>query len=170
MMAMMGGGRGPGRWSLGVFHTVQFDSEVLVAPGGPQLDLLNGDSLSTSGSPRHSVQFNGGLFKNGFGTFFNGTWTGPSKLVGTGLPGASNLRFGSVTRFDINLFAALGQQPSLVKKMPFLKGSQIALRFENLLDSRQKVTDASGVVPISYQADLIDPRGRVVEIEFRKMF
>lgn len=165
MMAMMGGGRGPGRWSLGAFHTAQFDSTVLIAPGVPPLDLLNGDSLSTAGSPRHTLEFNGGLFKNGFGTFFNGTWTGSSRLLG-----ASNLRFGSVTRMNINFFASLGQQQKLVKKAPFFKGSQISLRFENLFDSRQKVTDATGAVPISYQADLIDPRGRLVEIEFRKMF
>lgn len=165
MMAMMGGGRGPGRWSLGLFHTAQFDSQVLIAPGVPQLDLLNGDSLSSTGSPRHTIEFNGGLFKNGFGTFFNGTWTGPSRLTG-----AANLRFGSVTRMNINVFAALGQQQGLVKKAPFFKGSQVALRFENLFDSRQKVTDGTGAVPIGYQADLIDPRGRMVEIEFRKMF
>jgi len=165
MMAMMGGGRGPGRWSLGVFHTVQFDSTVVIAPGGPQLDLLNGDSLSSSGSPRHTIEFNGGLFKNGFGTFFNGTWTGPSQLTGV-----TNLRFGSVTKVNINFFAGLGQQQKLVKKMPFFKGSMLSLRFENLFDSRQRVTDGSGAVPISYQPDLIDPRGRVAKIEFRKMF
>ena len=165
MMAMMGGGRGPGRWSLGVFHTVQFDSTVLIAPGVPQLDLLNGDSLSSAGSPRHTIEFNGGLFKNGFGTFFNGTWTGPSQLTGT-----TNLRFGSVTKVNVNFFAALGQQQKLVKKAPFFKGSMLSLRFENLFDSRQRVTDGSGAVPISYQPDLIDPRGRVAKIEFRKMF
>jgi len=165
MMAMMGGGRGPGRWSLGVFHTAQFDSTVQIAPGGPVLDLLDGDSISSSGSPRHTIEFNGGLFKNGFGTFFNGTWTSPSRLTG-----ATNLRFGSVTRMNINFFAALGQQPGLVKKAPFFKSSQLALRFENLFDSRQKVTDGTGAVPLGYQPDLIDPRGRMIEIEFRKMF
>lgn len=165
MMAMMGGGRGPGRWSLGMFHTAQFDSQVLIAPGVPVLDLLGGDSLSSTGSPRHTIEFNGGLFKNGFGTFFNGTWTSPSRLTG-----ATNLRFGSVTRMNINFFAALGQQQGLVKKAPFFKGSQVSLRFENLFDSRQKVTDGTGAVPIGYQADLIDPRGRLIEIEFRKMF
>lgn len=169
MMAMMGGG-GPGRWSLGVFHTVQFDNTVRIAPGGPVLDLLDGDSLSASGSPRHSIQFNGGVFKSGFGAFFNGNWTGPSRLTGSALGGAGNLRFGSVTRFDINFFASLGQQAGLVKKAPFFKGTQVSLRFENLFDSRQRVTDGSGAVPLSYQADLIDPRGRMVEIEFRKMF
>jgi iron complex outermembrane receptor protein len=169
MMGMMGGG-GVGRWSLGLFHTAQFDNTVLIAPGGPLLDLLNGDSLSSAGSPRHSIQFNGGLFKSGFGTFFNGTWTGPSRIFGNGLPGASDLRFGSVTRMNINFFAALGQQQGLVKKAPFFKGSQVSLRFENLFDSRQKVTDRTGAVPISYQADLLDPRGRLIELEFRKMF
>lgn len=164
MMAMMSG-RGPGRWSLGLFHTVQFENTVQIAPGGPVLDLLDGDSLSAAGSPRHTIEFNGGLFKNGFGTFFNGTWTGPSRLTGN-----NSLRFGSVTRMNINFFAALGQKPKLVKQVPFLKGSQVALRVENLFGSIQRVTDARGVVPISYQPDLVDPRGRVVEIEFRKTF
>jgi iron complex outermembrane receptor protein len=169
-MAMMMGGGGVGRWSLGLFHTMQFESTVQIAPGGPVLDLLEGDSLSAAGSPRHSLQINGGLFKSGFGAFFNGTWTGPSRIFGNGLPGTSDLRFGSVTQFNINFFAALGQQAKLVKKAPFFKGTQISLRFENLFDSRQKVTDGTGVVPLSYQADLIDPRGRLVELEFRKMF
>ena len=57
-----------------------------------------------------------------------------------------------------------------MKSVPFFKGSRVSLRFENLFDSRQKVTDASGSVPLSYQPDYLDPRGRVIELEFRKMF
>jgi len=32
------------------------------------------------------------------------------------------------------------------------------------------VTDQNGVVPVSYQPDLLDPLGRVFGIEFRKQF
>ena len=165
MMAMMGGGggNGQGRWSLGLFHTVQFDSTVLVAPGGPVLDLLNGDALSGGGTPRHTLELNGGAFYRGFGTFFNGSWSAPTHLRSAG----NDLRFGSVTKFNINLFADLSQQ---FKQSKLAKGARLSLRFENLFDSRQKVTDASGAVPLSYQPDYMDPRGRVVELELRKMF
>lgn len=171
MMGMMGGpGGGQGRWNFGIYHTVQFDSSVLIAAGGPSLDLLAGDALAAGGTPRHSLEFNGGLFKNGFGMFMNGSWFAPATVRATGTPGSSDLRFGSVTKVGVSMFADLGSRAGLVKSAPFFKGSRVSLRFENLLDSRQKVTDASGAVPLSYQPDYLDPRGRVIEIEFRKMF
>ena len=172
MGAMFGGGGGgpPGRWSLGVFHTMQFTSSVLIAPGGPTLDLLNGDALSVSGTPRHSLEFNGGLFYKGLGTFIQGSWNAPTTVKASGLPGTSDLRFGSVTNVTMFVFFDLSQRPKLIKQVPFLKGARVSLRVENLLGSRQRVTDARGMVPLSYQADYLDPRGRVIRIELRKLF
>ena len=171
MGALMGGPGGqPGRWSLGVFDTVQFQSRVLIAPGGPVLDLLDGDALSGGGTPRHTIEFNGGLFYKGLGTFFQGTWSAPTTLRASGLPGTSDLRFGSVASVNMFLFFDFNQRPKLIKDVPFLKGARLSLRFENLLGSRQRVTDANGAVPLSYQPDYIDPRGRVIRIELRKSF
>ncbi|HEX4847816.1 MAG TPA: TonB-dependent receptor, partial [Novosphingobium sp.] len=170
MMAMMMGGGGQGRWSLGIYHTVQLDSRVLIAPGVPLLDLLDGDSLSASGTPRHAIEFNGGLFHKGKGMFFQGTWNAPTTLVASGVPGSSDLRFGAVTKANVNFFVELGDQGKLAEKSPLFKGLRLSLRIENLFDSRQKVTDANGLVPLGYQADYLDPRGRVIEFELRKMF
>jgi hypothetical protein len=163
MMGMMGGG-GQGRWSLGLYHTVQFASRVLVAPGGPALDLLGGDALSTSGTPRHGLEFNGGLFSKGKGMFFQGSWSAPTRID------ASALRFGALTKVNLNTFIELGEQAKLAKRAPFTKNLRLSLRFENLFNSRQQVTDASGAVPLSYQKAYLDPRGRVIEFEVRKMF
>ena len=170
--ALVGGGPGgqPGRWSLGIYDTVQFTSRVLVAPGGPVLDLLNGDALSSGGTPRHTLEFNGGVFYKGLGTFIQGTWISPTTVAASGLPGTSDLRFGSVTNITMFVFFDFNQRPKLIKNVPFLKGARMSLRFENLLGSRQRVTDASGAVPLSYQADYLDPRGRVIRVEFRKSF
>ena len=172
MAAMFGGGPGgqPGRWSLGLYDTVQFDSKVLVAPGGPLLDLLGGDALSGGGTPRHMVEFNGGLFYKGLGTFLQGTWSTPTTVKASGLPGTSDLRFGSVANVNMFLFFDFNQRPKLIKSVPFLKGARLSVRIENLLGQRQRVTDASGVVPLSYQPDYLDPRGRVIRIELRKSF
>ena len=172
MAAMFGGGPGgqPGRWSLGLYDTVQFDSKVLVAPGGPLLDLLGGDALSGGGTPRHTLEFNGGLFYKGLGTFLQGTWSTPTTVKASGLPGTSDLRFGSVANVNMFLFFDFNQRPKLIKSVPFLKGARLSVRIENLLGQRQRVTDASGVVPLSYQPDYLDPRGRVIRIELRKSF
>lgn len=170
MMGMMGGGGQPGRWSLGLYHTAQFESRVLIAPGGPLLDLLDGDAIAGGGTPRHSIEFNGGVFYKGMGTFFNGTWKAPTTLEGTGLPGSSDLRFGSTTSVNLVMFMDFGQRAKLIEAVPFLKGARMSIRVENLLNSRQKVTDGTGTVPLSYQPDYIDPRGRIIGIQFRKMF
>ena len=134
------------------------------------LDLLEGDAISGGGTPRHSIEFNGGVFYKGIGSFFNGTWKAPTTLAASGLPGTSDLRFGSTTAINLVLFMDFGQRPKLIEKVGFLKGARMSLRFENLLNSRQKVTDGSGAVPLSYQPDYLDPRGRVITLQFRKMF
>ena len=170
MMGMMGGGGGQGRWNLALYHTVQFSNEVLVVPGGPVLDLLGGDALSAGGTPRNALEMNGGWFYRGFGMFANGSWTAPTRVKASGAPGTSDLRFGSVTNLNLFLFMDFAARPKLVEKTPFLKGARLTLRVENLLGSRQRVTDASGAVPLSYQPDYLDPRGRVIGFNFRKMF
>jgi iron complex outermembrane recepter protein len=159
-----------GRWNLSIYHAVELDSSVRVAPGGPVLDLLGGDALSGGGLTRHSVEFEGGGFYRGFGLRMNGNWAAPTRLRASGAPGTSDLRFGSTFKFNLRMFAELGQQQRLVKASPFFKGLRINLRVDNLFDSRQKVTDANGLVPLTYQADYLDPKGRMVGIDIRKTF
>jgi hypothetical protein len=168
----MGGrrGNGQGRWNLSLFYTEQFTDTVLVAPGGPVLDLLNGDALTAGGVARHGLEMEGGAFYKGFGLRFNGTWSAPVTIRATGVPGSTNLRFGSVTKLNLRAFVNFDQQAKLVQAVPFLKGARLTLKVENLFDSRQRVTDGSGVVPLSYQADYRDPQGRVIGLDFRKMF
>ena len=163
------GGRG-GRWNLSLFHTVNFTDLVTIATGGPVRDQLDGDALVAGGVPRHSVELEGGFFYKGVGLRLNGNWSAPATVRSTGAPGSSDLRFGSVFRLDARIFVNLGLQEKLVEKAPFLKGLRIAFDFDNIFDSRQKVTDASGAVPLAFQKDFRDPRGRFMGIDIRKMF
>ncbi|MES2492706.1 MAG: TonB-dependent receptor [Pseudomonadota bacterium] len=162
------GGNGQGRWNLSVYHTVQFENRVTVAPGGPVLDLLGGDALTGGGEARHGLEFEGGAFYRGFGLRLNGTWTAPTRIRGA--VADDDLRFGALTRIKARMFADLGQQKKLTEAVPFFKGSRLSFTVDNLLDTRQRVSDRNGVVPISYQQDLIDPQGRVFGLEFRKQF
>ncbi|WP_244970611.1 TonB-dependent receptor [Novosphingobium aerophilum] len=163
-------GNGQGRWNLSLYHTVQFENQVIVGAGGPVLDLLSGDALSGGGVARHSLEAEGGAFYRGFGLRFTGTWTAPTRVRSTGLPASSDLRFGALAKFNLRAFVDLGQQKGLVKAAPFLKNARFALMVDNVLDQRQRVTDGTGVVPIGYQPDLIDPVGRFIGVELRKQF
>jgi outer membrane receptor protein involved in Fe transport len=145
-------------------------NRVTVAPGGPVLDLLSGDALTGGGVARHSLEFEGGGFYRGFGLRFNGSWTAPTHLRGSGAPGSSDLRFGALTKVGLRAFVDLGQQQALTGASSFFKGARLSLKIDNLLDQRQRVTDSFGVVPVSYQPDLLDPQGRFISLEFRKQF
>lgn len=169
---MMGGGRGGagGRWNIAVYHTWRFTDTIRVAPGAAELNQLEGDAISAGGVPRHAIELEGGLFKNGYGLRVNGGWNASARVNGTGLPGSSDLRFGSTVNLNLRAFVNLGQQQSLVENAPFFRNARLSFTVDNLLDQRQRVTDENGVVPLAYQAAFRNPQGRVIGLDFRKMF
>lgn len=167
-----GGGGSPdgrGRWFFNLNYNLQLENEVLIAPGGPLLDLLDGGATSGT-QPRHTVQFNGGLFYAGFGTNVNARYTGSSRIDGSGLPGSTDLFFGDLLTVNLRVFADLNQRTKLIEQVPLLKNTRVTLAMNNVFDARQRVTDDTGAVPLRYQPYLIDPTGRFFEIELRKLF
>lgn len=164
------GANGQGRWNISLYHTVRFSEKVVVAADGPILDLLDGDALSGGGVARHALELEGGTFYKGFGLRLTGNWAAPTRVRSSGAPASSDLRFGSVLTLNARLFINFDQQASVIDKIPFAKGMRLSFEFNNILDSRQKVTDPTGSVPLNYQADYLDPRGRFIGIDLRKMF
>lgn len=165
----MGGRPSGGRWQLSAFHTIRLQDRIRIRDGVDELDLLNGSAIGSSGgSPRHEFEINGGWFNNGIGFRLDGKHQIATRVNG-GLTG-SDLRFSGLTTFNLRLFVNLDDRGSLTEKVPFLKGSRIALRVDNIFDDIQTVRDGSGLVPLSYQPGFVDPVGRYVEIDFRKRF
>jgi hypothetical protein len=168
-----GGGRG-GRLQLGLYHTWRFEDSVLIRPGVEELDFLGGSAAgSRGGRPRHEIEVQTGVFKNGFGARLNGTWQEGTFVRGAPAPGGattSDLFFSNSTNVNLRLFANLGQQQKLVREIPFFRGSRVTLAVDNLFDSRPGVRDETGVTPLSYQPFYLDPLGRTVRVSFRKMF
>ena len=75
-----------------------------------------------------------------------------------------------LTKVGVRAFVDLGQQKALTDASPFFRNARFSVRVDNLLDARQRVTNQSGTVPISYQPDLVDPTGRFIGVELRKQF
>jgi len=175
MGGMGGGGRmggggmqpGQGRYNISVFHTWRIQDEILIAPGLPILDLLNGDATDAGGgSPRHQIQAQGGVFRNGMGVFVNATWREGTRVDGGTGP---DLFFGDRTTVGINAFVDLGAREALVARLPWLENSRVNLRVQNLFNSRPDVVSSDGTTPVNYQPDFLDPEGRTVSITFRKI-
>jgi len=162
------GGGNRGRLSFSLTDSITFVDKVTIAPGIAPLDYLHGDAAgSTGGTPRHNVQAQAGYFNNGLGARVTANWrsaTNVDTLTG------DNLHFSPLGTFDLRLFVNPGDIPEVAVKHQWLRGTQIQLQATNIFDSKPKVHDAFGNVPLNYQADLLDPLGRTVMISFRKLF
>ncbi len=162
------GGDG-GRWSLALYDSIRFRDEVQIRAGLPVLNLLGGDATgSNGGSPRHSIDLDAGWFNKGLGFRLNGSYQSGS--VVTGSTAASTLRFGDLATLNLNAFLNFDSRKKLIEDVPFLKGARLRLSVQNIFDTIRDVRDGVGLVPLGYQPGYIDPRGRFIEIDFRKRF
>ena len=113
------------------------------------------------------VEAQAGYFNNGIGARFVANWrsaTDVDTLTG------DNLHFSPLATFDLRLFANPGDIPEVAVKHPWLRGTQVQLRVNNIFNSRPAVHDTAGNVPLNYQPGLLDPLGRTIMISFRKLF
>jgi hypothetical protein len=51
-----------------------------------------------------------------------------------------------------------------------MRGARISFNIDNIFNQRREVTDATGATPLRYQTGYLDPLGRTVSINFRKLF
>jgi len=162
------GGGNRGRITFSLTDNITFVDRAIIAPGLPPIDFLHGDAAGQAGgTPRHSVQAQAGYFNNGLGARLTANWrSGTTVDTLTG----DRLRFSPLATFDLRLFANPGDIPELTVKHPWLRGTQVQLQLNNMFNSRPKVHDAAGNIPLNFQPDLLDPLGRTVMISFRKLF
>jgi iron complex outermembrane receptor protein len=169
------GGGGGGRIQLALFHTWHLENQILIREGVPVLDLLDGSATSSrGGQPRHEIELQAGIFRNGLGARLTGNWRSGTFVRGLADPAgggtSSDLFFSDTATVNLRLFADLGQQRALVRAVPFFRGTRVTLAVDNLFDSHPGVRDAQGVTPLGYQPGYLDPLGRSVRISLRKLF
>ncbi|HJQ18328.1 MAG TPA: TonB-dependent receptor [Allosphingosinicella sp.] len=165
------GGRGKGgRLQFALFHTWYLKDEVLIRDGVPRLDFLNGSAAGNGGGrPRHQIEAQAGISKDGLGVRLSANWQSGTTVRGDPLAARSDLHFSDLATVDFRLFADLGQQP-FAREQRWLRGMRVSLKVNNLFDGHTRVRDGNGATPLSYQPDYLDPLGRSVVISLRKLF
>ncbi len=168
--ALPGSGDGPRRprYFVNLNHSVELENTILVAPGGPILDQLEGDATSSFGLPRNSTTLEGGLFMNGIGMRVSARYLGSTRLAGSGLPGSSDLFIDDLATLDLRVFMNLGEL--IGPDEGVLKDLRLSLRADNVFDGRRIVRDQNGDIPLRFQPLLVDPTGRFLGVELRKLF
>jgi hypothetical protein len=149
-------------------HTVVLASDVVIRPGQPSVDLLNGGAIGISGGePRHRVDFSVALTATGFGIRATGVHQGPSTLELRQGDAVGFLQFDSLSTINLTAFA---EAHRFLPRLQFLKGVQVTLSVVNLANSRQRVTDPVGQTPLNFQPAYRDALGRTVELSLRRAF
>lgn len=170
-----GGGRGrdrddQNRIGLSLVHTWRLEDRLVIAPGLPVIDYLGGSSAgSRGGQPEHEVQLRASGNLGRLGSRVEVNWQDDSFVDG-GEDASRRLDFSSLTTVDARIFYSFRPERTGGDSSSFLSGARLSLRVDNLFDERLQVTDAYGLTPVNYQPDLLDPRGRTVSIQFRKLF
>ena len=108
------------------------------------------------------------MFRGGVGMRFSARYTGPARIDGSGAATSTDLFIDDLARFDLRLFADLGAV--LKKDDGIFKGMRMSFRLDNIFDGRRTVRDRNGDIPLSFQPLLIDPTGRYVGVEIRRVF
>ena len=104
--------RNGGRLQFAVYHSVYFRDTVLIRPGVPVLDLLNGGALGTNGGqPRHEVDVQAGYARNGLGARLSANWRSGTRVDASAGDPNGALTFSPLATANLRLFANLGQMP-----------------------------------------------------------
>jgi len=168
----LGGGQPTGgRFQFALYHTIYFKDQFLVTPGGPLLDLLDGAAASnTGGQYRNEIEGQMGYTDNGYGARLSADWRSPTTVIGGGAMSSGALNFSDVTTINLRFWDDFTMQHALVRRYPFLRGVRVTFSITNLFNQSISVRDTAGATPLLYQSNYLDPTGRVIAINLRKLF
>lgn len=161
-------GRSRTRLQVNASHTYALQNDIVYRPGLPVVDLLRGGAVGFGVTqPRHFVNGSVALSGPGYGLRLNGAFRSASTLQSGSLAAPDELRFASLLTANLRTFVELD---SIWTSSTLLKQTRVSLVVNNLANRRQRVTDASGIIPLRFQPAYRDAVGRTVEIELRKVF
>lgn len=160
---------GTGRWDIDLTYALQLTDRATIASGVAPLDFLGGDASGNSGGTRlHKLELRSGVARQGMGLRLSASYQSGSTVMSDNA--ASLLRYADLATLNMRFFLNFDQKPGILEALPFLKGSRMSLRIDNVFDAAQKVTDGNGLVPLRFGKAFQDPVGRYFEIDWRKKF
>lgn len=159
-----GGSDNGARFQFSIYHSWIFRNTLTLREGGETIDLLDGGSTGGAAQARHMVQLSTGVTDNGLGLRLGGNWKSASQVTGSDASG--DLHFASLLTLDLRLFANLANR---FRGQDWARGTRVSLTVSNILNKRQRVTDATGSTPLAYQPAYLDPLGRTVMLSVRRI-
>lgn len=165
----MMGRRGPpagGRLFVSLSHTINLEDQRVLADGFPVQDFLNGAASGLGGQPEHEVRLTSGVFYKGYGARLSANWQSATEVDTS----SSVLKFSDQTSVNLRFFHSVTDQTFIGRNVEWLRGTRFSLEIDNLLDDVVTVTDNTGVIPLRYEGNRLDPVGTQVMFSVRRQF
>jgi iron complex outermembrane recepter protein len=161
-------GGNPTRVFFAVSDTWTLDDTLVIRPGLTPIDLLRGGAVAfAGGQPVHVLNLNAGIVEAGMGLFLNGKYQS-STFVDNGSQ-VANLSYSALTTVNLRSYIDFGARPALSHKA-WAHGLRFTLGVNNLFDSRNVVRNGLDQTPLAFQGPYLDPVGRFIHLELRKVF
>jgi len=162
------------RFTLALYHTWKLTDEVTPQAGGATFDLLDGFGTDVRAlSPRHELSFQAGAFQKWFGAQLTADWRSGARirsLSSAAIGTDRRLTLSNYTTVNFSLFANPAERLGGKNAPTWIKGTRVALSITNLFNNRPRVVDENGLTPIIYQPVYLNPLGRTVSLNLRKVF
>jgi hypothetical protein len=159
-----------GQVDVSFLHSWTFRDEAVLRDKLATLDFLDGSAVSASGArPKHLLEFQAGLYRQGLGARLSGNLQSASFVRGIADSGG-DLRFSRLATANLRIFVDFGQRPQLLRRIPWLRGARLSGGVTNIFNTRPRVRDRDGQTPFGYQPAYLDPVGRFAGISLRKLF
>ena len=157
------------RLEFSLFDTWYLRDVTRIRSGIPELNLLDGaPSDVTGGQPRHKIEFHTLYHRDAVGVLLAVAWRSPT-VVGSGEPAPDPIYFSSLGTADLRVFTDLGHL-QWMRGARWAQGVRASLAVTNLFDRRQTVHDGDGATPTAFEPGFLDPLGRVLALNIRKVF
>ncbi len=165
--AARGGGGFGGRLRLALDHTYTLQDELTIAPGLAPIDYVGiGNAGRRRGGVEHEVTLRGSYSFRTWTARFNLRWQDDTRSL-SGSTG--QLTFSDLWFADLDLVYTFNPRAAWVRRYG-LQFTRVKLSIDNLFDDQRRVEDQFGVTPLGLSDDEVDPRGRGVFLEIRKLF
>jgi iron complex outermembrane recepter protein len=159
------GARG-GRVFLAINDAWTLHDTVLIRPGVPPINLLQGGAVAfAGGQPAHVSSLSAGFAQSGVGLFLSGKRISSTELNNGTV--AANLSYSALTTLNLRTYLDFASRSSLAHQK-WAQGLRLTFGVTNLFDTRQTVRNGLDQTPLAFQGPYLDPVGRLLHIEFRK--
>jgi hypothetical protein len=145
--------------------TLRLEDRLLLRPGSPSLDLLDGATLNgTGGQPRWEIDGDVSGSVGALSAGIYGRLQGSTRIRSD--LATSDLHFSGRTWLVVYTSLDMAK----VIHRPWSHNMTTFLTVENLLNDRIDVIDRNGATPNRFQSAYIDPTGRSIRLGIRKQF